>query len=102
MNALISRMNHLIGCVWEGDSWMTSSGDHIDVTSQALNRILFTFHYLPFVNHPKPCSTWNERFESLPRWPQLNAYLTSRSVDPRSAQISERARRSWEGVRQDH
>ena len=52
-NALISRINHLTGLIWEDDPRIMSSDDLINATSQALSRTLFVFHYLLFANHPQ-------------------------------------------------
>jgi len=53
-NALISRVHHLTSLLWEDDRRITASDELINVTSRALSRTLFVFHYLLFANHPQP------------------------------------------------
>jgi len=53
INALISRINYLTSLIWEDDPQTMCSSELINITSRALSRTLFVFHYLLFANHPQ-------------------------------------------------
>jgi hypothetical protein len=64
--ALISRLNHLTGILWEDDPRTMSSNGLIDTTSRALSRTLFVFHYLLFASHPQPPLDLKRKIRAAP------------------------------------